>query len=68
MPSSQRHLWENHVKTLNRQLKDALRPVRKELREIPKRVRVAQTREAEADEWIGFIGRNTDITPLRLKK
>lgn len=56
------------MKTLNRQLKDALRPVRKELREIPKRVRVAQTREAEADEWIGFIGRNTDITPLRLKK
>jgi len=56
------------MKTINRQLKDALRPVSKELRETPRRVLVAKTREAEASDWIGFVLRNTDIIPLRHKK
>ena len=56
------------MKTLNRQMRDALRPVRKELRETPRRVLVAKTREAEASDWIGFVLRNPDINPLRSKK
>ncbi len=56
------------MKTLNRQLRNALRPIKQELRHPPKRNIVARIREAEADEWIGFLGRNTDIIPLRLKK
>lgn len=56
------------MKTLNKQLRNALRPIKQELRQPPKRNIVARVREAEADEWIGFLGRNTDIIPLRLKK
>ena len=56
------------MKTLNKQLRNALRPIKQELRQPPKRVLVARVKEAEADEWIGFVGRNTDIIPLRLKK
>lgn len=56
------------MKTLNRQLRDAMRPVRKELRETPKRVLVAKTREAEANDWIGFIKHSNDLIPLRIKK
>ena len=56
------------MKTLNRSMKDALRPIKNELRHPPKRTLIAKVRETEADDWIGFIGRNTDIIPLRLKK
>lgn len=56
------------MKTLNRQLRNALRPIKQELRQPPKRTLIARVRETEADEWIGFVGRNTDIIPLRLKK
>jgi hypothetical protein len=56
------------MKTLNKQLHNALRPIKQELRQPPKRILIAKVRETEADEWIGFIGRNTDIIPLRLKK
>ena len=56
------------MKTLNRQMRDALRPVKQDLRQPPKRTLIAKVRETEANEWIGFIGRNTDIVPLRLKK
>lgn len=56
------------MKTLNKQMHNALRPIKQDLRQPPKRNIIARVREAEADEWIGFLGRNTDITPLRLKK
>lgn len=56
------------MKTINRQMRDAMRPVKRELRETPRRVLVAKARETEADTWLGFIGRNTDIVPLRMKK
>jgi len=56
------------MKTTNKQLRDALRPIKQDLRQPPKRILIAKVRETEADEWIGFIGRNTDIVPLRLKK
>ena len=56
------------MKPINKQLRDALRPIKQDLRQPPKRILIAKVRETEADEWIGFIGRNTDITPLRLKK
>ena len=56
------------MKTLNRQLRDALRPVRSELRQTPKRVLVARIKEEEANEWLGFVRHNPDITPLRFKK
>jgi hypothetical protein len=56
------------MKTINKQLRDALRPIKQDLRQPPKRILIAKVRETEADEWIGFIGRNTDIVPLRLKK
>jgi hypothetical protein len=56
------------MKTINKQLRDALRPIKQDLRQPPKRILIAKVRETEADEWIGFIGRNTNITPLRLKK
>jgi hypothetical protein len=56
------------MKTINKQLRDALRPIKQDLRQPPKRILIAKVRETEADEWIGFIGRNTNIIPLRLKK
>lgn len=56
------------MKNLNRQLRDAMRPVRADLRQPPKKLLIAKVRETEANEWLGFLGRNTDITPLRLKK
>jgi hypothetical protein len=56
------------MKTINRQMRDAMRPVKQDLRQPPRRVLVARVKEAEANEWIGFIGRNTDIVPLRMKK
>jgi hypothetical protein len=56
------------MKPINKQLREALRPIKQDLRQPPKRILIAKVRETEADEWIGFIGRNTDIVPLRLKK
>ena len=57
------------MKTLNKQMRNALRPVKAtiQLHQTPKRVLVAKVRENEADTWIGYLGRNTDIKPLRLK-
>lgn len=58
------------MKTLNRQLRDALRPVKDHVqpKTTPRRALVARIREAEADDWIGFVRHNPDITPLRFKK
>lgn len=57
------------MKTLNRQMRDALRPVKDHVqpKTTPRRALVARIREAEADDWIGFV-RRENITPLRFKK
>lgn len=56
------------MKTLNRQLRDALRPVRDHVqpKTTPRRALVARIREAEADDWIGFVNRER-VIPLKHK-
>jgi len=52
------------VKTLNRQLKEALRPIKQELRQPPRRNLVARVREIEADTEVWMAFRST-VVPLK---
>lgn len=55
------------MKTFNRKMRDAMRPIRNELRHTPKRVIVHEARLKEEDSWLGFV-RSQKVIPLKQRK